>query len=73
MGSKEAHEHNSKIPATILVMNKQGEFRCLHDRIEIEDCSVYCYDCDNEDMTDSEVTELLINDSDKEWMYEEER
>jgi len=55
-----------------LVMNKQGEFRCLHDRIEIEDCSVYCYDCDNEDMTDSEVTELLINDSDKEWRYEYE-
>jgi len=54
-------------------MNSQGEFRCLHDRIEIEDCSVYCYDCDNEDMTDNEATEILINDSDKEWMYEEER
>lgn len=54
------------------VMNEDGEFRCPHDSAEVEydrggdgitepgpSWSVYCYDCHNEDMTDSEADILI--------------
>lgn len=54
------------------VMNEDGEFRCPHDNVEVEydvggdgitepgpSWSVYCYDCHNEDMTDSQIDDYI--------------
>ena len=54
------------------VMNEDGEFRCLHENVEVEppccsgrDCgcygmySVYCPDCDNEDLTEVEAQAII--------------
>lgn len=53
-------------------MNEDGEFRCPHDNVEVEydvggdgitepgpSWSVYCYDCHNEDMTDSQIDDYI--------------
>lgn len=56
-------------------MNEDGEFRCPHYNVEVEppccfggaiiECgcrgmySVYCPDCDNEDLTDLEIEVIL--------------
>lgn len=53
-------------------MNEDGEFRCPHDSVEVEydrggdgrtepgpSWSVYCNDCHNDDMTDSEVDAFI--------------
>ena len=53
-------------------MDEDGYFRCDHEYVEVEppccsgsDCgcyglySVYCSDCDNEDLNESEVDDLI--------------
>lgn len=54
------------------VMDEDGEFRCPHDSVEVEydrggdgytepgpSWSVYCYDCHNDDLTDSEAESYI--------------
>ena len=54
------------------IMNEDGEFMCPHESVEIEydrggdgitepgpSWSVYCSDCHNDDMTDSEMQNIL--------------
>lgn len=66
------------------VMNEDGEFRCPHESVEVEydrggdgytepgpSWSVYCPDCQNEDMTDSEV-DMYIDIANEPPEYEED-
>ena len=59
---------NIKQEDVTYVMDEDGLFRCTHENVEVEydrggdgitepgpSWSVYCSDCHNEDMTDSEV------------------
>lgn len=57
-----------KFQSITYVMDEDGEFRCPHDNVEVEydvggdgytepgpSWSVYCSDCHNDDLTDSEA------------------
>jgi hypothetical protein len=69
-------------------MNEDGEFRCLHEDVDIEydqggdgiteplgGWTVYCNDCHNDDLQDHEIDGLLeANDPfDPDWEYEQYR
>lgn len=65
----------------LTVMNEDGEFRCPHNNYKVEydrggdgrtepgpSWSVYCYDCHNEDITQTEVDGLIeIQNNTKEY------
>lgn len=61
------------------VLDEDGDFRCPHDDVEITyeqggdgiteplgGWYVYCNDCDNEDMTDSQIENYLSQGDDNE-------
>ena len=62
----------TNIETPTYILNEDGEFRCPHDEVTVEppccngtDCgchgmhSVYCDDCDNEDMMEHEIDQIL--------------
>lgn len=42
-------------------MTEDGEFRCQHENMSIDDNGVYCYDCENIDLSWGEAQDIFDN------------